>query len=92
MTVDGMDESTLKTTYRKDGNIMKFDYTVLNMFISLYGGIEKTAEAAGMKAATLKRCLKGERAFKQVDMNNIIRALAIPEYCIQAAFFTKVEK
>lgn len=69
--------------------MIKYDHAVLKMFISLYGGIKKTAEAAGMQLSVLKQCLNGEKAFKQVDMNNIIRALAIPDYCIQAAFFTR---
>lgn len=93
-TVTEQDESTLKT-YKEErkktmmkSNKVTWNYVVLNMFISRFGGVEKTAAAAGMPVEALLIRLNNVKEFNLQEMQTLIQVLSIPAYCVEAAFFT----
>ena len=93
-TVTEQDESTLKT-YKEErketmmkSNKVTWNYVVLNMFISRFGGVEKTAAAAGMPVEALLIRLNNVKEFNLQEMQTLIQVLSIPAYCVEAAFFS----
>ncbi|ETP70971.1 hypothetical protein UYO_3087 [Lachnospiraceae bacterium JC7] len=68
---------------------MKFDYTILSMFINLFGGISKVAACSKLDLSSLNESLAGKRPFEMDEMDDLATVLSIPDYCINAAFFTR---
>lgn len=93
-TVTEQDESTLKT-YKEErkettmkSNKVTWNYVVLNMFISRFGGVEKTAAAAGMPVEALLMRLSNMAEFTAEEMQTLVQVLSIPAHCREAAFFS----
>lgn len=72
----------------KKSNKPVFNYGILNSYISRFGGIEKTAHAAGMPVEALLMRLSNMAEFTVEEMQELVQVLSIPARIAEAAFFT----
>lgn len=66
----------------------EFNYSKLRgRMVEVYGTIEKTAEAAGLRRDMISQALNGKRAFTQQEISKLSETLQIPESEIGTYFF-----
>jgi antitoxin component HigA of HigAB toxin-antitoxin module len=66
----------------------EFNYSKLRgRMVEVYGTIEKTAEAAGIRRDMISLALNGKRAFTQQEISRLSETLKIPEEEIGTYFF-----
>ena len=65
-----------------------FNYSKLRgRMVEIFGTIEKTAEAAGIRRDMISQALNGKRAFTQKEISVLSETLQIPESEIGLYFF-----
>ena len=68
----------------------KFNFSKLRgRMVEIFGTIEKTAEAAGMRRDMISLALNGKRVFTQQEILTLANALDISSEEIGLYFFTK---
>ena len=66
----------------------EFNYSKLRgRMVEIFGTIEKTAEAAGIRREMISQALNGKRAFTQQEISILAETLRIPESEIGIYFF-----